>query len=86
MQAMDQVGQLKRDVLLGLLKERQWSRAELARRSGIGDYQIGRLLDGKTRYASARTVGLLLSCFPHHNFEDLFYGRDGSSGPRAAAA
>jgi transcriptional regulator with XRE-family HTH domain len=62
---------LRRDVLRALMAERGWTRAELARQTGIGDYHVGRLLDGKTQ-PGGRTIAQLMRAFPKHRFEDLF--------------
>lgn len=80
---------LRRDALRALMADRGWTSAELARRTGLSDSTICRLLDGTTRGAVG-AIGPLMWAFPNLRFEDLFdTGRDTTStddGPREDAA
>lgn len=59
------------DALRALMAERGWSRAELARQTGIRPPSIGPLMDGSMRW-TGDTIALLLRAFARQRFEDLF--------------
>lgn len=57
--------------LLELVRERDWSGAELGRQMGISRSEANRLLNGKRKGGNKIIEGLLIA-FPNETFRSLF--------------
>lgn len=60
-----------REYLLELVRDRDWSGSELARRMGISRSEANRLLNGE-RVGGKKTIGGLIKAFPEEPLEKLF--------------
>lgn len=62
---------INRELIIELLKEKQWSQNELANRVGVARGTISRVLNRK-RGAGRKVIGGLLRTFPSEGINTLF--------------
>lgn len=60
-----------REYLLELVREKDWSGSELARRMGVSRTEANRLLNGQ-RVGGKKTIAGLMKAFPEEPLEKLF--------------
>jgi transcriptional regulator with XRE-family HTH domain len=60
-----------REYLLQLVKEKEWSGSELARRMGISRTEANRLLNG-SRVGGKKSIAGLMKAFPDEPLDKLF--------------
>lgn len=60
------------EYILELLRDRDWSESELARRAGLSSATISRILSGQ-RGAGSRTLAGIRRAFPDEPTDKLFF-------------